>query len=95
MINTHPALLPKFGGHGMYGNHVHRAVLAAGELETGVSVHLVDDEYDTGAVIAQASVPVMMGDTVELLSARVQATEKVLFVDTLQKIATGEILLPD
>ncbi|MES2934800.1 MAG: phosphoribosylglycinamide formyltransferase [Pseudomonadota bacterium] len=94
IINTHPALLPKFGGHGMYGNRVHQAVLAAGEQETGVSVHLVDEEYDTGAVIAQATVAVLAGDTVERLSARVQATEKVLFVDTLQKIATGAIVLP-
>ena len=62
VINTHPALLPKFGGQGMYGAHVHRAVLEAKETLTGVTVHLVDQEYDAGAVIAQARVPVEAGE---------------------------------
>lgn len=88
IVNTHPALLPKFGGQGMYGNRVHEAVLAAGERETGASIHLVDAEYDTGRVIAQCRVPVLPNDTVDDLSARVQVSEKRLLVETLARIAT-------
>ncbi|HEV7732620.1 MAG TPA: phosphoribosylglycinamide formyltransferase [Candidatus Binatia bacterium] len=87
VLNTHPALLPKFGGRGMYGNRVHEAVLAAGETETGISIHLVDAEYDTGRVLAQCRVPVMRGDSVDDLSARVQAREKEFLVETLARIA--------
>jgi len=72
VLNTHPALLPKFGGKGMYGLHVHRAVLAAGEAKTGASVHVVDEEYDTGAVIAQCEVPIAPTDRPEALAERVQ-----------------------
>jgi phosphoribosylglycinamide formyltransferase-1 len=90
ILNTHPALLPKYGGQGMYGNHVHAAVLAAGERETGASIHLVDADYDTGAVIAQCRVPVEPGDTVDDLAARVQAREKELVVETLAEIAEGK-----
>lgn len=94
IINTHPALLPKFGGQGMYGMHVHRAVIAAGEKTTGVSVHVVDAEYDTGPVIAQAEVAVEPGDTAETLAARVQTRERAFLVDVLAKIASGELSLP-
>lgn len=93
ILNTHPALLPKFGGHGMYGMHVHEAVLAAGEAESGPSVHLVDAEYDTGRVLEQARVPVEPGDTAETLAARVQARERRLVVSVLGSIATGELRL--
>lgn len=89
ILNTHPALLPKFGGQGMYGMNVHRAVLAAGEAETGATVHLVESEYDTGPVIAQASVPVLPGDTAEGLAERVQARERALVVEVLSDIAAG------
>jgi len=89
VVNTHPALLPKFGGQGMYGLHVHRAVLAAGERTSGVSVHLVDAEYDTGPVIARAEVPVEPGDTAESLAARVQARERELLVQVLVDIAAA------
>jgi formyltetrahydrofolate-dependent phosphoribosylglycinamide formyltransferase len=75
IINIHPALLPKYGGPGMYGKRVHRAVLEAGDQETGASVHLVDEEYDRGAVLAQARVPVTPGDTPETLAARVLNVE--------------------
>ena len=71
ILNVHPALLPKFGGQGMYGERVHTAVLAAGERISGVSVHLVDEEYDRGPVIAQSEVPVLPGDTPDTLAARV------------------------
>jgi phosphoribosylglycinamide formyltransferase-1 len=87
IINTHPALLPKFGGQGMHGLHVHEAVLAAGETITGVSVHLVDAGYDTGPIIAQAAVPVEPGDTVEALAARVRARERDFLVEVLADIA--------
>jgi phosphoribosylglycinamide formyltransferase 1 len=94
VLNIHPALLPKFGGKGMYGIHVHEAVLAAAEKETGVSIHLVDEEYDRGPVIAQTRVPVMPEDTPETLAARVLVQEHVLFSAVLQKIARGEITIP-
>jgi phosphoribosylglycinamide formyltransferase 1 len=90
ILNTHPALLPKFGGEGMYGMNVHRAVLAAGERETGPTVHLVDGEYDTGAVIEQRRVPVEPGDTPETLAERVQACERALVVDVFRELATGK-----
>ena len=93
ILNTHPALLPKFGGHGMYGMRVHEAVLRAHETESGPSVHLVDAEYDTGRVLAQAQVPVEPGDTPETLAARVQACERGLVVRVLGQIAQGQYAL--
>lgn len=75
IINIHPALLPKFGGPGMYGRRVHEAVLAAGETETGATVHLVTERYDEGAILAQGRVPVQPGDTAETLASRVLAVE--------------------
>ena len=93
ILNTHPALLPKFGGHGMFGNRVFEAVLAAGESESGVSVHLVDAEYDTGAVVRQERIPVCPGDSVESLKARVQACERELVVNTLAAMASGNPVL--
>ncbi len=94
ILNIHPALLPKFGGQGMYGMHVHEAVLAAGESETGVTVHLVTEEYDTGAIIGQEKVPVLLGDTPQSLQARVLTTEHAFFKSVLQKIVRGEIVIP-
>ena len=91
VLNVHPALLPRFGGEGMWGLHVHEAVLAAGERVTGVTVHLVDAVYDHGAILAQAEVPVLPGDTPEALQARVLATEHRLYPETLRRIALGEI----
>jgi phosphoribosylglycinamide formyltransferase 1 len=75
IINIHPALLPDFGGKGMYGKRVHEAVLASGARESGATVHLVDEVYDRGAVLAQARVPVLPGDTPERLAARVLEVE--------------------
>ena len=94
IINIHPALLPKYGGPGMYGARVHEAVLAAGETETGVTVHLVDGEYDHGAIIAQCRVPVEQNDTVATLSERVLAQEHDFLVETLKKIISKELVLP-
>ena len=75
IVNVHPALLPAFGGKGMYGRRVHEAVLASGARESGATVHLVDEAYDHGATLAQARVPVFPGDTPELLAQRVLQLE--------------------
>ena len=91
VLNVHPALLPKFGGWGMFGARVHAAVLASGDRVSGVTVHLVDDEYDCGPVISQVEVPVLPGDTRETLAARVLAQEHILYPKTLQRIASGEV----
>ena len=93
ILNIHPGPLPRFGGHGMYGRRVHEAVIAAGAAESGIAIHLVDEEYDRGPVIAQTAVPVAPGDTAETLEARVTALEPGFFVDTLRRIAAGEIVL--
>src|SRR5436190_10010768 len=94
ILNTHPALLPRHGGKGMYGVRVHEAVLASGHAETGVTVHLVDEEYDHGDIVAQCRVPVQHGDTVDLLAARVLEREHAFLVETLHAIASGNIELP-
>jgi phosphoribosylglycinamide formyltransferase 1 len=94
ILNIHPALLPRFGGKGMCGMLVHEAVIASGATESGVSIHIVDGEYDMGPVIAQAWVPVEPTDTPETLAARVLQREHTFFVETLQKIVTREIMLP-
>lgn len=93
ILNTHPSLLPRFGGQGMYGSRVHQAVIAAGERQSGVTVHLVDADYDTGPIVAQCPVPVLDGDTPETLAARVQARERELVVETLGRIVSGELRL--
>jgi phosphoribosylglycinamide formyltransferase 1 len=93
ILNTHPSLLPRFGGPGMYGDRVFEAVLAAGETESGISIHLVDADYDTGAVVRQCRVAVFPGDSVDDLKTRVRAREKEFVVDTLAQIAKGEIRL--
>jgi phosphoribosylglycinamide formyltransferase 1 len=94
IINTHPALLPQFGGQGMYGLNVHRAVLAAGMKMSGASVHWVDENYDTGAVIAQARVPVESADSAPSLAARVQAAERELVIEVLAAAASGRLKPP-
>jgi folate-dependent phosphoribosylglycinamide formyltransferase PurN len=75
IINIHPALLPAFGGQGMYGRRVHQAVLASGAKESGATVHLVDEVYDRGAILGQVRVPVLPGDDPERLAARVLEVE--------------------
>lgn len=81
ILNVHPSLLPKYGGKSFYGNRVHQAVLDAGEKQTGSTVHLVDKGIDTGRILGQVRVPVFEDDTVESLSARVQAAEKPLYLN--------------
>lgn len=95
IINTHPSLLPKYGGKGMYGSNVHAAVIAAGDRRTGISVHLVDGEYDTGRVLAQREIDVDAADTARTLAKRVQAVERPFLIEVLQQIASGSIRLAD
>src|SRR5688500_2851674 len=91
IINTHPSLVPAFGGKGMYGRRVHEAVLAGGVPETGVTVHLVDEAYDRGAVLAQSRVPVLKDDTPERLAARVlEAEHRLLPAAVLAAAAAGK-----
>lgn len=87
MINIHPALLPGFGGPGMYGRRVHEAVLASGARRSGATVHYVDEEYDRGPIIAQRSVPVEPGDTPDTLAARVLAVEHELLPRVVVELA--------
>ncbi|MBF6229589.1 phosphoribosylglycinamide formyltransferase [Nocardia abscessus] len=94
IINVHPALLPRHGGPGMYGRHVHQAVLESGDLVSGVSVHHVSGEYDAGQVIAQVEVPVRSGDTAETLGARVLEAEHTLLPDVVRQIAHDSTARP-
>ena len=95
VINIHPALLPSFGGVGMYGDRVHAAVLASGTKVSGCSVHFVTDDYDGGPVIAQRTVPVLEGDTAESLGARVREAERELYPTVIQWFADGRVKLED
>jgi phosphoribosylglycinamide formyltransferase-1 len=91
LINTHPAPLPRFGGKGMFGEHVHRAVLEAGVTTSAATVHLVDEEYDSGPVIAERPVPVLPDDDVGTLRERVQAVERELLVSTIAEFSAGQV----
>lgn len=94
ILNIHPGKLPKYGGRGMYGKHVHEAVIAAGERASGITIHLVDEEYDHGPTLAEREVAVEPGDTAETLAARIQTAEPGFFVETLRRIADGRLRLP-
>ncbi len=87
VVNIHPALLPRHGGQGYYGDRVHQAVLAAGDAESGCTVHLVDDRYDSGRILAQRRVPVLPHDDVGSLAARVFAAECELYPEVLAQLA--------
>ena len=91
IINTHPALLPKYGGKGMYGMNVHRAIVENHEKETGVTLHFVNEEYDKGKIIAQTKVRVFKKDTPEDVSCRVQKKEKIQLVNSLIDLSLGKI----
>ncbi|MEX0941271.1 MAG: phosphoribosylglycinamide formyltransferase [Pseudomonadales bacterium] len=86
IINVHPSLLPRHGGKGMYGINVHRAVIESGDHETGITIHYVNGEYDTGPIIAQKSIPVLPSDTPTSLADRVLAEEHKFLIDTLASI---------
>lgn len=93
IVNIHPALLPKYGGKGMYGHFVHEAVIASGDKESGVSIHLVDEIYDHGKVLEQVRVPVMPDDTPDDLAARVLKQEHKLYARVLDKLIKGKYVL--
>jgi len=93
VFNIHPALLPKYGGKGMYGIHAHEAVIRAGDKESGVTIHRVNEEYDAGDIVARTIVPVEDGDTAETLAARVLEREHEFIVEVLGDIIDGKILL--
>ena len=86
VINSHPSLLPKFGGKGMYGSYVHQAVFQAGEKQTGITIHYVNEEYDQGGVIDQKTLPVFPHDTPESLEERVKQAEKLFYAETIKKL---------
>jgi len=86
IYNIHPALLPKYGGKGMFGINVHQAVIEAGETETGITIHKVAPEYDTGEMVAQCTVPVEKNDTAETLAGRVLIREHEFLVETLRRL---------
>ena len=93
ILNIHPALLPKYGGQGMYGRKVHEAVKQAGDRETGITIHLVSNEYDDGKIIAQTTLPVRENDTVIDIENRVKAAEPDFYIETIGKILRGDIRL--
>ncbi|MBP3517975.1 MAG: phosphoribosylglycinamide formyltransferase [Parabacteroides sp.] len=86
IINIHPALLPKYGGKGMYGMHVHEAVVAAGEKETGITIHYVNEQYDEGTVIFQAKCPVLQSDTPEMVATKVHALEYAYYPKVIEDL---------
>jgi len=86
IINIHPALLPKFGGKGMYGDHVHEAVVAAGETETGITIHYVNERYDEGAIIFQAACPILCGEMASDVAAKVHALEYKYFPSVIERL---------
>lgn len=94
ILNIHPGPLPAFGGEGMYGRRVHEAVCAAGLAETTITIHLVDEEYDHGAVIATRPEPIMPGETAETLEARVRALEPAFFTEVIARVAAGDLSWP-
>lgn len=93
IFNIHPALLPKFGGKGMFGMNVHNAVINAKEKETGVTIHRVNAEYDSGEIVAQTKVAVMENDTPEILAERVLLREHEFLVEVISSIVEGKIQL--
>lgn len=86
IINVHPSLLPKFGGQGMYGMHVHRAVVEAGEIKSGISIHLVNEEFDKGELLAQFETAIGADDTPEVVAKKVQELEHVHFPEVIEKV---------
>lgn len=89
VLNVHPSLLPKFGGKGMYGSHVHQAVLESGEIKSGCTVHVVTEEYDDGPILLQKECKVLQSDTVESLSSRILELEHQAFVEALDTLSSN------
>ena len=93
IMNVHPALIPSFCGQGMYGHHVHQAVLDYGAKLSGVTVHFVDEEYDNGPIILQSAVPVREDDTADSLAERIQAEERRIYPQAIQMYSEGRLKL--
>ena len=91
IINTHPSLLPKYGGKGMHGMHVHEAVIEAHEKYSGATIHFVNQEYDKGNIISQTQVEILPSDTAETLSQKVQAAEKIQLIQVLNRVVDGDM----
>ncbi len=91
VLNIHPALLPKYGGKGFFGRHVHEAVLAAGDRESGCTVHFANNEYDAGPIILQRRVPVLPGDSADTLASRVFQQECIAYPQAIRLYATGQV----
>jgi len=91
VFNIHPALLPKYGGEGMYGIRVHQAVIDAGEKESGITIHRANAAYDEGEIVSQVRIPVLEEDTADTLAAKILKQEHIFIVDVLNKIVKGEI----
>ena len=91
IVNLHPSLLPKYGGKGMYGNHVHRAVIEAQESESGISIHFVNEEYDEGAIIFQAKVRVEKKDSVEVLAQKIRQLEHRFFPKIVEQVISKSL----
>jgi formyltetrahydrofolate-dependent phosphoribosylglycinamide formyltransferase len=89
ILNIHPALLPKFGGKGMYGKYVHEAVLAAGDMESGITIHVVDEQYDHGATVFQATCVVLPDDTADSLAARIHTLEHQHYPEIVERFVTS------
>ena len=93
ILNIHPSLLPDYGGRGMYGDIIHAAVIKSGRNKTGISIHIVDENYDTGPIIVQKEIPIMKNDTVISLGNRVRNAEPALYIETIKKVLLGEWVL--
>lgn len=91
IVNIHPALLPKYGGKGMYGGYVHQAVIQAGEVESGITIHYVDEHYDHGDIIFQTACPVLDGDTPEKLAQRIHTLEHAHYPRVIEEIITQKL----
>lgn len=91
IINIHPALLPDFGGKGMYGLNVHKAVIESGKKESGITIHLVNEHYDEGRILYQAKCPVLENDTAEMLASRVQELEHRCFPEVVEHFISGKL----
>ncbi len=90
ILNIHPALLPAYGGKGMYGDHVHKAVIEAGEKESGITIHYVNEHFDQGDAIFQAKCPVFSADTPKTLATRIHALEYRHFPEVIEKVILGD-----
>lgn len=93
VINVHPSLLPAFGGQGMYGRHVHQAVIDHGCKVSGCTVHFLDDQFDSGPILLQRTCEVRDDDTADTLAARVQAEERIAYPEAIERIARGEVVI--